>query len=402
MYILVINVGSSSVKFTLYSREHMRPTANGQIDRIGLEAATVHYRSGKGERIFPGADIADINDGVNLISELLTDPQAGVIASEHEITVVGHRVVHGGEKMKAAVLIDEEVKSTIRACFDLAPLHNPANLKGIEASEERFPRALQVAVFDTAFHSTLPDNAYLYALPHELYETDKIRRYGFHGTSHCYVSRRAAETLGRPLRDLKIVTCHLGNGCSITAVDGGRSVDTTMGFTPLEGLPMGTRCGDIDPAILLYLMRQRDLSVDQLETLLNQESGFLGLGGIGTSDMRDIEAAMLEGDPGARRVIDVFAYRIKKFIGAYAFAMGGLDSVVFTAGIGENSPLIRERVCAGLEDYGIVVDEDRNHRPGGSIREIQHQGGRVRILVIPTDEEKEIASQALELVSGAT
>jgi acetate kinase len=263
-----------------------------------------------------------------------------------------------------------------------------------------------VAVFDTAFHSSLPEYAYLYALPYALYETEKIRRYGFHGTSHGYVSRKAAEAIGRPLDALKMVTCHLGNGCSITAVDGGHSVDTSMGFTPLEGLPMGTRSGDIDPAIVLYLMRRRGLSADQLDTLLNRKSGILGLGQMGSSDMRDLEAANADGDPRAERVIGVFAYRIKKYIGSYAFAMGGLDAVVFTGGIGENSPLLRERVCAGLEGFGLRVDPQRNRSQSQTgnhgIDKIHAPDSRVRILVVPTDEEKEIARQTLRLVSART
>lgn len=399
MNILVINAGSSSIKFTLFSSSRFRPAASGLIERIGLEGTIVHYRNGKGEKISRGVKVEDIREGVKLIADLLTDPDTGVIGSDREISAVGHRVVHGGEEMKAPILIDAHVESVIRSCFDLAPLHNPPNLEGIESCGSRFPGVPQVAVFDTAFHSTLPENAYLYALPYGLYEADKIRRYGFHGTSHGYVCRKAAESLERPIQDLKIVTCHLGNGCSMAAVDGGRSVDTSMGFTPLEGLPMGTRCGDVDPAILLYLMRQQGLTVEQMDTLLNRESGFLGLGGTGSSDMRDLEKAMVQGDPGAHRVVNVFAYRIKKYIGAYAFAMGGLDAIVFTAGIGENAPLIRERVCEGLEGHGILIDGDRNRASRDGILKIHLRESQVKILVIPTDEEKEIALQTLNIIS---
>lgn len=398
MNILVINAGSSSVKFTLYPSDQMRPAAGGIVERIGLANTAVHYRNARDEQVSREVALGGLRDALELISGLLTDPLKGAIDSDQEISAVGHRVVHGGEKMKASVLVDEAVKAEIRSCIDLAPLHNPPNLKCIEACEERFPGTPQVAVFDTAFHGSLPAQAYLYALPYALYETDKIRRYGFHGTSHRYVSRKAAETLGRPLQDLRLVTCHLGNGCSMTAVDRGQSVDTSMGFTPLEGLPMGTRSGDIDPAILLYLMRQRGLTAKQADTLLNRESGFLGLGGTGSSDMRDLEKNMEHGDLRAQRVIQVFTYRIKKYIGAYAFAMGGLDAIVFTAGIGENSPLIRELACGGLEDMGIRIDEDRNHKLGGGIREIHHPESRVGVLVIPTDEEREIALETVELV----
>jgi acetate kinase len=401
MKILVINTGSSSVKFTLYHSREMRPLASGLVERIGLVGTTVHYSNAAGEGIKRSVAVNAVREAVDLIAELLTDPEKGVIPSVKAVSAIGHRVVHGGEQIKGSVIIDEGVKAVIRSCIELAPLHNPPNLNGIDACSERFPGLPQVAVFDTAFHSSLPEHAYLYALPYALYETEKIRRYGFHGTSHGYVSRRAAEAIGHPLDGLKMVTCHLGNGCSITAVDGGHSVDTSMGFTPLEGLPMGTRSGDIDPAILLYLMRRRSLSADQLDTLLNRESGILGLGQMGSSDMRDLEAANADGDPRAERVIGVFAYRIKKYIGSYAFAMGGLDAVVFTGGIGENSPLLRKRVCAGLEEFGVRIDAQRNRSQTGQHRigKIHAPDSRVRILVVPTDEEREIARQTLKLVS---
>jgi acetate kinase len=397
MNILVINAGSSSIKFSLYSGTEMNYMAGGLVERIGFAGTAVRYRNAGGKRISKKVSVKKIRDGVDLISELLTEEGQGVIISDKEISAVGHRVVHGGEQMKASVLIDDDVKAVIRSCFDLAPLHNPPNLKGIEACEGRFPGVPQAAVFDTAFHSTLPQKAYLYALPYGLYETDRIRRYGFHGTSHRYVSREAAKILGRSLQDLRMVTCHLGNGCSIAAVDSGKSVDTSMGFTPLEGLPMGTRCGDIDPSIVLHLIRQHGLTPDQLEALLNRESGFLGLGGTGSSDMRDLESSLVNGDLRARRVIDLFAYRIKKYIGAYAFAMGGLDAIVFTAGIGENSFMIRKLVCERLEDMGICIDEARNRQTAAGIRAIHHPDSRVQILVVPTDEEKEIALETMEL-----
>jgi len=401
MHILVINAGSSSVKFTLYDTAGMRPAATGMVERIGLAGTAVRYRNGNGGQVKRRVAVKDIRAAVRLISELLSDPENGVIGSDREVSAVGHRVVHGGEEMKAAVRIDDDVRETIRSCFQLAPLHNPPNLDGIDACAERFPGVPQVAVFDTAFHCTLPERAYLYALPHSLCQEEKIRRYGFHGTSHGYVSSKAAEFMDCPLEKLRMVTCHLGNGCSMAAVDGGRSVDTSMGFTPLEGLPMGTRCGDIDASILLYLMEKHGMDPKRVAALLNRESGFLGLGGTGSSDMRDLETSLAKGDPGAQRVIRVFAYRIKKYIGAYAFAMGGLDAIVFTAGIGENSPLIRERALTGLEGFGIRLDTTLNMAADGGIREIQHADSRVRLLVVPTDEEQEIARQTLDLVWAA-
>jgi len=295
-------------------------------------------------------------------------------------------------------VVDDRVKQIVKECFELAPLHNPPNLEGIEACEDIFPGVPQVAVFDTSFHTTLPEYAYLYGLPYALYKEDKIRRYGFHGTSHQYVCRTAADFLNRPLEELKIISCHLGNGCSITAVDGGRSIDTSMGFTPLEGVMMGTRCGDLDPAIVFYLMEYKKLDPRQINDLLNKQSGLLGLAGIGSSDLRDILKAEESGNQQAVTALNVFAYRIKKYIGAYAFAMGGIDAVLFTAGIGENSPGIREMVCRGLEGLGIVMDTEKNVAGNLAEREIQHNDSRVKILVIPTNEEKQIALQTLDLL----
>jgi acetate kinase len=281
----------------------------------------------------------------------------------------------------------------------LAPLHNPPNLKGIEACEEYFPGIPQVAVFDTAFHTTLPPRAFLYGLPYGIYQSDQIRRYGFHGTSHNYVAHQAANAVNRPLDQLKMVTCHLGNGCSITAIRGGKSVDTSMGMTPLEGLVMGTRSGDLDPAILFYLMRNKGLDLDAMDDLLNKKSGLLGLAGLGSGDLRDIVPAMAGGNQQAGTALDVFAYRVKKYIGAYTFAMGGLDVIVFTAGMGENSPLIRQMVCAGLEELGIVIDPGKNNAGGGNCREIQSDRSKVKVLVIPTDEEKAIARETLNVLN---
>jgi acetate kinase len=343
--------------------------------------------------------VADTGQAVSRIIELLTDPDCGVLQSKAQIVAIGHRVVHGGEKMKSSTRVTAEVKAAIQDCVELAPLHNPPNLEGIDACEVHLPDIPQVAVFDTAFHNSLPDYAYLYGLPYHLYAEDKIRRYGFHGTSHQYVCQTAAAHMSLPLTELKIVSCHLGNGCSITAVDGGHSIDTSMGFTPLEGLIMGTRCGDLDPAIVLYLMASKNLDPENINRLLNKQSGLLGLAGIESSDLRDIIFAVDQGNTQAESAIKVFVYRIKKYIGAYAYAMGGIDAIVFTAGIGENAPLIRELVCQGLEDLGIVIHHEKNAAREKICREIQDDASNVKILVVPTDEEKAIALQVLELLT---
>ncbi|MFH0994006.1 MAG: acetate kinase [Pseudomonadota bacterium] len=398
--ILVVNTGSSSVKFTLFFAADLRVAASGLVERIGLEGTQLVYRRPGSETFQQLAAIPDIGNAIANILPLLTDSRMGVIRSKEEIRAIGHRVVHGGEYISRPARIDDRIKQIIQTCFDLAPLHNPPNLEGILACETLFPDIPQVAIFDTAFHATIPPKAYLYALPLRLCEEMKIRKYGFHGTSHCYVSRKAAEWIGRPVTDLRLIVCHLGNGCSITAVSGGQSVDTSMGLTPLEGVPMGTRCGDIDPAILLYLMRQRGMSAEQLDILLNRESGLLGLGGTGSSDVRDLVQSMQDGHQQAETALRVFTYRIKKYIGAYLAALGGADAIVFTAGIGENSPLIREWVCQGLSELGIRLNPDRNHSVNGQMGEIQDPESRIRLLIIPTDEEAEIAIQTRDLITG--
>ncbi len=402
MYILIINAGSSSVKFTLFSKETVEVIAGGLVERIGIRGTTTHYRNNKGNDLSDEARVADTREAVSRIIELLTDPEYGVIQSKRQIAAIGHRVVHGGEKMKFAKLVTEKVKATIQDCYELAPLHNPPNIEGINACEVHLPNIPQVAVFDTAFHNSLPDYAYLYGLPYHLYAEDKIRRYGFHGTSHQYVCQTTAAFINVPLTELKIVSCHLGNGCSITAVNRGQSIDTSMGFTPLEGLIMGTRCGDLDPAIVFYLMKHKKLDPEKVNRLLNKQSGLLGLAGIESSDLRDIISAMAQGNTQAETAIKVFAYRIKKYIGAYTFAMGGVDAIVFTAGIGENSPLIREMACRGLEDLGIVIHPEKNAGREKICREIQDNAGKVKILVVPTDEEKAIALQVIELLATET
>jgi acetate kinase len=368
------------------------------VERIGQEGTRLIYRRPGRETIQHPADIPDIASAIDGILPLLRDSRTGVIESSEEIRAIGHRVVHGGEYINQPALIDERIKKIIQSCFDLAPLHNPPNLEGILACEKGFPDIPQIAVFDTAFHATIPPHAHLYALPTQLCKDLKIRKYGFHGTSHRYVSRKAAEWMGRPLSDLRLITCHLGNGCSITAISQGQSVDTSMGLTPLEGIPMGTRCGDIDPAIIFYLMRQRGLNADQMDVLLNRESGLLGLAGTGSSDVRDIIAAMQTGHHQAETALRVFTYRIRKYIGAYIAVLGAVDAIVFTAGIGENSPLIREWICEGLSELGIRLDINRNPAINGCLGEIQDPESRVKLLIVPTNEEAEIAIQTRDLI----
>jgi acetate kinase len=398
MNILVINAGSSSVKFTLFGIEDDTVMATGIVERIGLKGTQLYYRNLRGDEIKTNAEVADTSQAIGAMTSLLMDEKLGVIRSKEEISAIGHRVVHGGEKIKTSALITIEVKKIIEECFELAPLHNPSNMEGINACEANFHGIPQAAVFDTAFHTTLPDYAYLYGIPYHLYQEDKIRKYGFHGTSHQYVCQAAAELLKQPFDELKIISCHLGNGCSITAVDKGKSIDTSMGFTPLEGLIMGTRCGDLDPAIVLYLMDHKSLDSRQINELFNKQSGLLGLAGTGSSDLRDILAVREKGNQQAETAINAFVYRIKKYIGAYTAAMGGLNVIVFTAGIGENSALIREMVCSGLEGLGIILDPVKNARANMKSCQIQRDQSRVKIMVVPTNEERAIALQTLELL----
>jgi acetate kinase len=405
MNILVINAGSSSVKFTLLNMDDKMVMANGIVERIGLNGTELYYNNYRGDKLQKRVHVDNITDAVEVIITWVTGARYGVIKNSGEINAIGHRVVHGGEKLTDSVIIDEEVKEIIRECFELAPLHNPPNLLGIEACEEHFKGIPQVAVFDTAFHATIPEYAYLYGIPCRLYKEYKIRRYGFHGISHKYVAQEAARFLDKPLEELKMITCHLGNGSSITAVKHGKSIDTSMGFTPLEGLIMGTRCGDLDPAIVFYLMDRTKMDSSQMSDLLNKKSGLLGLAGIGSSDLRDIISARDEGNSRADNAVKAFCYRIKKYIGAYSAIMSGLDVLVFTAGIGENSPLIREMVCNGpekLSGLSIILDPEKNKVANHRLCEIQSDESSVKILVVPTDEEKEIAhqtNQVIQLVS---
>ena len=397
MKVLVINCGSSSLKYQLIDMVNEEALAQGLVERIGIEGSVLTQKVEGKDKYIVKEEMKDHKDAIRLVLEALVDENNGVIKSMDEISAVGHRVVHGGEKYKESVVINDEVKANIEECFKLAPLHNPANMIGIKACEELMPNTPMVAVFDTAFHGTMPEDAYLYALPYELYEKDGIRKYGFHGTSHKYVSQTCAEVMGRDIKDLKIITCHLGNGASLCAVKNGVSVDTSMGFTPLEGVAMGTRCGNIDPAIVTFLMKEEGLSVDEVNDLLNKKSGVLGISGI-SSDFRDIEdAAFNKDDRRAKLALKIFEYKIRTTIGAYAAAMGGVDAIVFTAGVGENGPETREKCLEGLEFLGVEIDKEANN-VRGKIREISKAGCNVKAFVIPTNEELVIARDTLELI----
>ena len=397
MKVLVINCGSSSLKYQLIDMVNEEALAQGLVERIGIEGSVLTQKVEGKDKYIVKEQMKDHKDAIRLVLAALVDENNGVIKSMDEISAVGHRVVHGGEKYKESVVINDEVKANIEECFKLAPLHNPANMIGIKACEELMPNTPMVAVFDTAFHGTMPEDAYLYALPYELYEKDGIRKYGFHGTSHKYVSQTCAEVMGRDIKDLKIITCHLGNGASLCAVKNGVSVDTSMGFTPLEGLAMGTRCGNIDPAIVTFLMKEEGLSVDEVNDLLNKKSGVLGISGI-SSDFRDIEdAAFNKNDRRAKLALKIFEYKIRTTIGAYAAAMGGVDAIVFTAGVGENGPETREKCLEGLEFLGVEIDREANN-VRGKVREISKAGCKVKAFVIPTNEELVIARDTLELI----
>ncbi len=405
MKILVLNCGSSSVKYQLFDLDATNETvlASGIVEEVGLGSPSLTHKR-PGHEVVKRGDlpVKDHEDAIHLVLEMLVDPQTGVLARAEEVEAVGHRVVHGGEAFARSVRIDDEVMAALYHNAELAPLHNPPNIQGIQGVTALLPQVPQVAVFDTAFHQTMEPPAFLYALPYRLYEEYGVRRYGFHGTSHQYVARRAAAYLGRPLDELKIVTCHLGNGASVTAVRHGRSVRTSMGFTPLEGLPMGTRCGDIDPAIVPYLMEKENLDVDGINHLLNKESGVLGLSEL-SSDMRVFEDAIHAGPDHPRYersmlVLQLYTQRIKGYIGAYAALMGGLNCVVFTGGIGENFPEVVQWSCEGLEFLGIAGVHAR--RAGGEVVEASASGSRTRVLVVPTNEELAIARDTYEIVTG--
>lgn len=397
MKILVLNCGSSSIKYQLLDMTTETVLAIGKVERVGMEDAIFEYK-GAGEKIKEIGTILDHTAGVRKVLKALTDPVHGVIQKPEEIAAVGHRVVHGGEAFVRSVLIDDEVKRTLRDLFDLAPLHNPANLTGILAAEAALPHAPGVAVFDTAFHATMPRKAFLYALPYVMYKRHKVRRYGFHGTSHKYVSQRAADLLGRPPEEVNVITCHLGNGSSVTAVQGGKSVDTSMGFTPLAGLIMGTRAGDLDPGVIPYIMAREEIGISEVNSMLNKHSGMLGISGI-SSDLRQIEEEMDNGDPRAIETFEMMEYRLRKYIGAYAAVLGRVDAIVFTGGIGENSPRFRKAVCENLGFLGVTFDEEANECRGVE-RIISGPDSKVAVMVIPTNEELMIARETAELVAG--
>ena len=397
MKILVINSGSSSIKFRLYDAEEsgeIKEIAKGIVERIGEEISYVKYSSINGD-IRYDVKVRDHEEGLSHVLKVLTDKEKGVIKYPDEIAGVGHRVVHGGDEISKPVVIDEHVEKVIEKFSRMAPLHNPANLLGIRAAKKVFPKAVHVAVFDTAFHTTLPEEAYLYAIPYEYYKKYRVRRYGFHGTSHMYVAHKAAEILGKPIEELKIITCHLGNGASVTAVKYGESVETSMGLTPLEGLVMGTRSGDIDPAIFYFLVKWENLSVDEVYDLLNKKSGVLGLSGM-TNDMRILEEEYFKGNPNAIRAFKVYAHRVKKYIGAYMAVLNGVDAIVFTAGVGERSPIIRELILSDMDNLGIKLDKERNKNPKKYGWIVSADDSKVKVLVIPTNEELVIARETLK------
>jgi acetate kinase len=398
MKILVINAGSSSLKYQLIDMDTEQVLAKGLCERIGIGGSKLNHTPQGGEKVVIEQDMKDHSDAIRMVLEALTNGEYGVISSMDEISAVGHRVVHGGEFFSKSVIIDDSVKKAVDQCTPLAPLHNPPNLIGIAACEEAMPGVPQVGVFDTAFHQTMPCEAYMYALPYNLYEKYKIRKYGFHGTSHKFVSQEAAKMLGKNIKDLKVITFHLGNGSSITAVDGGKSIDTSMGFTPLAGVAMGTRCGDIDPAIVKFIAEQEGVNLDKVDSLLNKESGVLGVSGV-SSDFRDLEAAETEGNERAKLALDMFVYSVRRYLGNYMINMGGTDAIVFTAGIGENTPQIRKAVVENLEAFGIKLDDEKNEKAiRGAQMDISAADSKVRILVIPTNEELMIAKETLELL----
>ena len=396
MKILVLNSGSSSVKYKLIDTDGEHVLAEGGVEKIGLDDGFLKYKRADGSKAIINLGLTDHKGAIEAVLRLLTDPAEGCIRSYGEIDAVGHRVVHGGEKFAKSVLINDDVKRMIRECYDIAPLHNPANMTGIEAMEVLLPGVPQVGVFDTAFHQTMPASSFMYALPYKYYKEDGVRRYGFHGTSHRYVSQRVCEILGVDIKDVKIITCHVGNGGSITAIEGGRSVDTSMGLTPTEGLMMGTRVGDVDPGALTYLMTKHGLTAADMQRIINKESGMAGVSGI-SSDMREIEAAVNASDERATLGLEMYIKRITKYIGAYAAEMGGVDIIVFTGGVGENQTGLRADVCAPLAFMGVEIDKEANAARGVEAV-ISTAESKVKVVVVPTDEELMIARDTAALV----
>ncbi|MBE7011066.1 MAG: acetate kinase [Ruminococcaceae bacterium] len=398
MKILVINAGSSSLKYQLIDMDKSEVMAKGLCERIGIGESKLNHTPNGCDKVVIEKDMKDHADAIKMVLDALTDANHGVISSMDEISAVGHRVVHGGEKFNKSAIIDSEVKAALEECIPLAPLHNPANIIGIEACEKAMPGVPQVGVFDTAFHQTMPKEAYMYGIPYDMYEKHKIRRYGFHGTSHKFVSQQAALMLNKPAEELKIITFHLGNGSSITAVDGGKSIDTSMGFTPLAGVVMGTRCGDIDPAIVKFIADAEDVDLKEVDNILNKKSGVDGISGV-SSDFRDLEAAAKDGNEKAQLALDMFVYSVRKFLGQYIVAMGGVDAIVFTAGIGENTVMIRDMILKNTEFLGIEMDKAKNEKAiRGAQMDIATDASKVRVLVIPTNEELMIAKETQELL----
>lgn len=397
MNVLVINCGSSSLKFQLIDSDTEAVKAKGLCERIGIDGSQLVYTPAGGEKQITVEPMADHTKAVSMVLDALTNSSTGVVKSLSEIDAVGHRVVHGGESFSSSVVIDDTVKEAIKECSDLAPLHNPANLIGIDACERLMPGVPQVAVFDTAFHQTMPEKAYMYGLPYEYYEKYGVRRYGFHGTSHSYVSKRCADILGKDYSELKTIVCHLGNGASLSAVKNGVCVDTSMGLTPLEGVIMGTRSGDIDPAIIEYLASKENISLSDVMNILNKKSGVLGLSGGFSSDFRDLEAGVLNGDEKCIRAMDTYCLKVAKYVGAYAAAMNGVDAICFTAGVGENGPMVRRKVCEYLEFIGVELDEEANLVRGDE-KIISTDASKVKVLAIPTNEELAIARETVALI----
>ena len=397
MNVLVINCGSSSLKFQLINAETENVLAKGLCERIGIDGRLTYQPAG-GEKEKSDLAMPTHTEAIQFVIDALTNEKTGVVKSLDEIGAVGHRLVHGGEKFASSVVITDEVKKAVEECNDLAPLHNPANLIGVAACEKLMPGTPMVAVFDTAFHQTMPEKAYMYGLPYEYYEKYKVRRYGFHGTSHSFVSKRAAEVMGKSYDEVKTIVCHLGNGSSVSAVMNGKCVDTSMGLTPLEGLVMGTRSGDIDPSIMEFIAKKENLDIDGVMEVLNKKSGVFGISGGLSSDFRDLTDAMNAGDKKAKIAMDVFSYRVAKYIGSYAAAMNGVDDIVFTAGIGENDDYVREEVCKYLGYLGVDFDSEVNTGLRGKEAELTKEGSKVKVFVIPTNEELAIARETLALV----
>lgn len=396
MKILIINCGSSSLKYKLIDMVNEKDIISGIVERIGLDQARLVQKNEMGEKYIIEKEIKDHKDAIDIVLSTLTDSNVGVIKSVDEIMAVGHRVVHGGERYSSSVIVDEDVIEYLNECSKLAPLHNPANIIGIRACQSLMPNKKMVVVFDTAFHGTLPEKAYIYAIDYNLYKKHKIRKYGFHGTSHKYVANKVSEAMGKDIKDLKIISCHLGNGASISAIKGGQCIDTTMGFTPLAGIPMGTRSGNIDPSIIPFLIEECGYTIEEVAESLNKKSGVLGISGV-SSDFRDIENAALEGDKRAQLALDIFHYRIRAEIGSFIVNMGGVDVIVFTAGVGENSPETREECLKNLEFLGLAVDREKN-KVRGKLAEISTIDSKIKAYVVPTNEELMIAKETVELI----